>query len=159
MSYHDIVHVVKPTIEALGYQCWGIEFGIYGKRALLRIFIDHPDGISLDNCSEVSQQISGVLDVESTIKRAYILEVSSPGLDRPLFERSHYECYVGEKIKVRCYSAIEGRKNILGFLDSVNGDSIIVRVEDDSLEVPFDSIRRANLVFNQNIKKDKKVKV
>ena len=148
MKYYDITNVVKSVVEAEGYMCWGVEFNAYGKRALLRVFIDHPNGVSLDDCSAVSGQLSAVLDVENCIKQTYTLEVSSPGIERVFFEPSQYSDYIGSKVKVRCFAPIEGRKNFVGLLDSSNEEMIKLKLTDECIDIPIDNIRKARLVMD-----------
>lgn len=147
MAYRGITSIVKPVIEAMGYECWGIQFSAHGRRALLRVYIDHVNGISLDDCSAVSEQLSGVLDVESVINRSYTLEISSPGVERPLLEHSQYRRYIGARIKVQCYTAISGRKRIAGVLEAISDEMIRLKADDTHIEIPFVEIRRANLLY------------
>ncbi len=149
MAYRNIASVVKPVVEAMGYDCWGIQFSTYKRRALLRVFIDHADGISLDDCSSVSGQLSGVLDVENVINCPYTLEVSSPGLERPLLECGQYRRYIGAKIKVHCHTAIDNRKKIAGVLKAVSDEMIKLKVDAGCIEVPFTEISRANLIYDE----------
>ena len=92
-----------------------------GKHTVLRIYIDSPDGITVSHCSDVSHQISGVLEVEEPIKGAFTLEVSSPGIDRPLFNFEHFKKFVGSKVKLKLYHAVEGKRKIIGLIESVDG--------------------------------------
>src|SRR3546814_20478459 len=93
--------LLAPVVEALGYQCWGIEFISQGRHSLLRVYIDHADGILIDDCEKVSRQLSGVLDVEDPISVDYTLEVSSPGMDRPLFTIDQYTAHIGVRVKIK----------------------------------------------------------
>jgi ribosome maturation factor RimP len=98
------------------------------------------------DCELVSNQISGVLDVEDPIKGRYTLEVSSPGLDRPLFERSHYERFLGSKARIRLTRPIEGRRNFTGYLLAVDEDKVTLKVDETEFELPFSDIQQARLV-------------
>jgi ribosome maturation factor RimP len=112
--------LVRQEVELLGYELVGVEFVGQGKgAAVLRIYIDHEDGITLDDCVEVSHQVSGVLDVEDPIKENYRLEVSSPGLDRPLFELAHFERFKGSRVRIKTRNKIENRHRFTGKLDGV----------------------------------------
>lgn len=148
MKYRDIINLVKPIVEAEGYVCWGVEFNAYGKRALLRVFIDHTDGISLDDCSKVSEQLSAVLDVENVIRQTYTLEVSSPGIERSIFEPEQYEGYIGSKMRVQCFAPIDGRKRFVGFLESKDDEMIKLKVDAEYIDIPIAGIRKANLVVD-----------
>lgn len=147
---YNLAELIKPVIVRMGYVYWGMEFFSYARRAILRVMIDHVDGITLDDCSAVSDQLSGVLDVENPIKQPYTLEVSSPGIDRPLFEVAHYRRYIGEKVKVNTYSMIDGRRNFSGLLRVVEEDVVIVDVDGVEVQIPFNLIRRTRLVYNKS---------
>ena len=92
----NLDNLLRPVIADLGYVCWGIEYQRQGRGALLRVYIDSEAGIDLEDCEQVSRRLSGILDVEDPIAGEYLLEVSSPGLDRLLFTRAHYEQFIGE---------------------------------------------------------------
>src|SRR5690554_4251416 len=93
--------LVAPAVEALGFELWGLEYHSRNRQTLLRIFIDGPDGVTVDDCAAVSRQISAVMDVEDPIAGEYTLEVGSPGLDRPLYTLEQFQRYVGEPVKLR----------------------------------------------------------
>lgn len=142
--------LLTPIVEGLGFTLWGIEFRSSQKHAHLKVFIDREAGITVDHCSDVSHQISGVLDVEDPINVPYTLEVSSPGLDRPLMKIEHFERYVGSTIKVRLSWAVNDRKNFLGKLMSVNVDEIAMELDDgEAVVFPFNAVKRANLVNSE----------
>ena len=136
-----------PVIAGLGYDLWGIEYRSSLKHAHVKIFIDHEDGITLDHCSEVSQQISALLDVEDPINVPYTLEVSSPGVERPLLKLEHYRRYVGTEIKVRLTWALEGRKNFRGELTAVEADDITLSVDSEEVSFSIDAVKRAHLIY------------
>jgi ribosome maturation factor RimP len=91
-----LVNIIQPIVEGLGYECWGIEFNAHPQHGLLRVYIDKAEGILIDDCSKVSHQLSGVLDVEDPIPGNYNLEVSSPGADRPFFKAQQFERFIGK---------------------------------------------------------------
>tara|TARA_R110002096_G_scaffold46543_3_gene124225 strand:+ start:1633 stop:2094 length:462 start_codon:yes stop_codon:yes gene_type:complete len=138
----------EPIVQGLGFDLWGVQLRSSENHALVKIFIDHKDGISVDNCSEVSHQVSGILDVEDPISVAYTLEVSSPGLDRPLMKREHFEKYLGEEIKVRLGWAVQERRNFLGQLTKIDEENITMTVDGDLVEFPFNAVKRANLIYS-----------
>lgn len=138
-----------PIVEGLGFSLWGVDFRHSQHHALVKVYIDHEDGITVDNCSEVSHQISGILDVEDPITVAYTLEVSSPGLERPLMKQEHYLAYVGQEIKVRLSWAIQERKNYLGTLTQVSEDEITIKVDGELFELPINAVKRANLIYSE----------
>jgi ribosome maturation factor RimP len=139
--------LLQPVVEALGCELWGLELQAGGKTKLLRIFIDRAEeGVGIEDCERVSRQSSAVLDVEDAINGEYILEVSSPGMDRPLYELSQYEQYIGEDISLRLRFPYEGRRNFKGRLTGVDGDEIIVVATDHEFLFPVEGIEKANVV-------------
>ncbi|MBT6105155.1 ribosome maturation factor RimP [SAR92 clade bacterium H231] len=139
--------LLQPVVEALGCELWGLELQAGGKTKLLRIFIDRAEeGVGIEDCERVSRQSSAVLDVEDVINGEYILEVSSPGMDRPLYELSQYEQYIGEDISLRLRFPYEGRRNFKGRLTGVDGDEIIVVATDHEFLFPVEGIEKANVV-------------
>lgn len=138
--------ILRPVVEALEYEFWGLEYLPQGRHSVLRVFIDHADGIGVDDCAKVSHQISGVLDVEDPIQNEYDLEVSSPGLDRPLFQLDHYARFVGHQVALRLQAPFEGRRKYQGIIKGVEDDSVLVVVDDHELVLPFESIERAVIV-------------
>ena len=138
--------LLAPVVEALGYQCWGVEFISQGRHSLLRVYIDHADGILIDDCEKVSRQISAVLDVEDPVSGEYTLEVSSPGMDRPLFTLEQFAAHAGEQVKIRLRSPYEGRRNFQGVLRGVEEQDVIVQVEDHEYLLPIESIDKANII-------------
>ena len=138
--------LLAPVVEALGYQCWGIEFIAQGKHSLLRVYIDHANGILIDDCEKVSRQLSGVLDVEDPITVEYTLEVSSPGMDRPLFTLEQFAAHAGEQVTIKLRSPFDGRRNFKGFLRGVEDQDIVVLVDDHEYLLPIDSVDKANII-------------
>ena len=140
--------LLQPVVEAMDCELWGLELQMGGKAKLLRIFIDRDEevGVGVDDCERVSRQASAVLDVEDVIPGEYILEVSSPGMDRPLYELDHYARYLGEEISLRLRFPYEGRRNYKGRLKAIEGDEIVVVVTDNEFLFPVEGIEKANLV-------------
>ncbi|BAN50645.1 ribosome maturation factor RimP [Metapseudomonas resinovorans] len=138
--------LLAPVVEALGYQCWGIEFLSQGRHSLLRIYIDHENGILVEDCEKVSRQISGVLDVEDPIANEYTLEVSSPGMDRPLFTLEQFAVHAGELVKIKLRSPFEGRRNFQGLLRGVEEQDVVVLIEDREFLLPIELIDKANII-------------
>ncbi len=138
--------LIAPVVTGLGFELWGIEYLSQGRHTVLRVFIDSEDGIHVDDCAAVSRQLSGVFDVEDPIAGEYNLEVSSPGMDRPLFTLSHYERYVGHKVQIRLRVPFEGRRKFSGLLKGVEGDEVVVEVDNHEYLLPIDSIDKANIV-------------
>jgi ribosome maturation factor RimP len=144
----NVHNLIEPVVSALGYELVGIEYLSQGRRSLLRIFIDHVDGINVHDCERVSHQVSGVLDVEDVIRGQYTLEVSSPGLDRPLFTKEQFERFIGSEVNVRLSVAQGGRKKFKGVLRSIDDTNVVLEMDDQEIRLPFNAIEKANLVPN-----------
>jgi ribosome maturation factor RimP len=141
-----LVDLIEPIIVGLGYECVGIDYNPHPKHGLLRIYIDSEKGILVEDCTKVSHQISGILDVEDPIQGEYQLEVSSPGADRPFFKISQFEPFKGSTVSIHLYKAIAGRRKIIGLIDSVEGDVLMVKETDQIFEIPFGAMSKARLV-------------
>lgn len=137
--------LLAPTVEALGFDLWGLEVLSQGRHSLLRLYIEGENGVSIDDCAAVSRQVSGVLDVEDPINGEYTLEVSSPGVDRLLFVPDHYAAYIGEWIELRLRVPFEGRRKIKGTLKGLEGEEVVVQVEDQEFLLPYSAIERAQV--------------
>lgn len=137
--------LLAPVVESMGFEFWGLEY-IQGRGAVLRVYIDHDDGISVDDCAEVSHQVSGVLDVEDPISGEFNLEVSSPGMDRPLFTLPQWQRYPGESVHVRLLAPVMGRRKMAAKIMGVEGDDLLLESEGEQFRVPFAQVDRANLV-------------
>lgn len=138
--------MLTPAVTALGYELWGLEYLTHGRQAVLRVFIDSPNGIGVEDCAAVSRQISAVLDVEDPIPVEYTLEVSSPGMDRPLFTLEQYARHIGEHVKLRLRTPFEGRRNFSGQMTAVENDEIVVMVEEHEYLLPIELIDKANII-------------
>jgi len=142
----NVQDLIEPVIVSMGYELVGLEY-IPGKHsATLRLFIDSRDGITVDDCSAVSHQVSGLLDVEDPLVGRYTLEVSSPGLDRPLFKLAHYEAFLGHRVKLRLRVPLNNRRKFTGVIKAVEGNDIIVLTDDEEFQLNFDLIEKANLI-------------
>ena len=142
-----IRQLLQPVVEALGCELWGVDLQTGAKTKLLRIYIDKDnDLVGIEDCERVSRQASSILDVEDAINGEYVLEVASPGMDRPLYEIGQYEKYVGEDISLRLRFPYEGRRNFKGRLTGVDGDEIILVVTDHEYLFPVEGIEKANVV-------------
>lgn len=141
-----LAELIEPVVTGLGYECFGIEYVPHSKHGILRVFIDSENGILLDDCSKVSHQLSGVLDVENPIPGHYQLEVSSPGLDRSLFRLEHFERFKNKTVSIRLIEKFNERKKFRGGLIGVKGDNVVVEEAGESIEIPFRLIEKARLV-------------
>lgn len=142
----QVWRIVQPTVERLGYEFVGTEYIRHGGRNTLRVFIDTPAGVTLEDCEAVSHQLSGVLDVEDPLGGAYDLEVSSPGLDRPLFREEDFRRFAGERVKIRTTVPRDGRRNYTGTLLGIEHGRVCVQVDRETFELDYDEIERARLV-------------
>jgi ribosome maturation factor RimP len=146
-SERQIADLLEPTITALGLELWGVEHISQGRHSVLRIYIDNPDGISIEDCERVSRQVSAVLDVEDPIAGEYNLEVSSPGADRRLFSLEQFNLYVGNEVSVRLRTPIEGRRKLQGRISEVTENTVCLEVDSVIYQCPFEAVEKANLVF------------
>ena len=138
----ELRKLIEPAVTALGYELVGVELG----RGLLRVYIDHEEGISADDCQSVSYQVSGLLDVEDPISGKYALEISSPGLDRPLFKAADFERFAGQQVTLKLTIPVEGRRKYTGVLLGLNDEQVIVNAEGQELSFSLDQIDQAKLV-------------
>ncbi|WP_295540940.1 ribosome maturation factor RimP [uncultured Thiohalocapsa sp.] len=136
--------LVCSVVEPMGYECVGVEHE--AAAAVLRVYIDHADGIGLDDCESVSHQLSGALDVADPIAGHYDLEVSSPGLDRPLFALEHFQRFTGARVRVRLAEKLDGRRRFDGRIAGVDGETVWLDAEGGRLALPFAQIESARLV-------------
>ncbi len=143
-----IEDVIEPVVSGLGYEFVGAQFGQAENGQTLRVFIDTEHGVVVEDCVAVSRQLSAVLDVEDTIKSAYQLEVSSPGIDRPLFTAAQFAEQMKQVVKVKMAVAVDGRRNFKGRLIEVKNDAALVEVDGIDYTLPVEDIEEAHLVAN-----------
>lgn len=142
-----LTSLVREVIEPMGYELVGIDFfGRGGRRALLRVYIDQAQGITLDDCTAVSHQLSGVLDVEDPIAGEYDLEVSSPGLDRPLFTPEHFIRFRGHRARIKLTAKRDGRRHLEGILGELLDGNLRLEIEGGQIELPLAAVESARLV-------------
>jgi ribosome maturation factor RimP len=146
MTGEELARLLEPTVEQLGYELADLELKLAGRDSLVRVFIDKPEGVGLEDCETVSRQVSAVLDVEDPVPGHYVLEVSSPGLDRKLTKPAHYRRYVGEEIRIQLRFPIEGRRKFRGRLTSAGPETIQIEVDGKLHELPIATIDTARLV-------------
>ena len=138
--------LLKPSIDALGYELVAIEMTNTGGGEVLRIYIDQDTGITVDDCARVSRQVSAVLEVEDPVSGAYALEVSSPGLDRPLVKPADFKRFEGDQVKIRIYEPVLGRRNFTGKLVAAENEFVVVEVDNEQYELPYLNIDKARRV-------------
>ncbi|MCY0966973.1 ribosome maturation factor RimP [Parathalassolituus penaei] len=141
-----LIEMLAPVVESMDFVFWGLELLMQGKQTVLRVYIDHANGITVDNCADVSRQLSAVLDVEDPIAQDYTLEVSSPGMDRPLFRLEQYVQSVGQIIELRLRLPFDGRRRFKGLLKGVEQEDIVLLVDDHEYLLPVDLIEKAQIV-------------
>ncbi len=147
----DIVEKLEPIVSGLGYEFIGAEMGQTENGQTLRIYIDKPEGIDVEDCATVSRQINAVIDVEETngkalISSAYLLEVSSPGVDRPLFTAAQFAQHIAQTVKIKLLAGVEGRRNFKGKLISVDDEHAVVEVDGLDYTIPLSDIAEAYLL-------------
>lgn len=138
--------MLEPVVNVLGCELVGIEYIQQGRHSILRLYIDKDTGVTVDDCSDVSYQVSGLLDVEDPIKEPYTLEVSSPGLDRLLCKAEHFERFAGHRARIRLRLPQQGRRNFTGVIKSCHNGQVLMDVDGELYALPVDAIEKARLV-------------
>ena len=142
---NEIAELIKPTILSMGYELWGLNVGQQNNSLKFTLYIDSVNGINIDDCEKVSNQVTHLLDTEEVCGSEYVLEVSSPGFDRILITKEHFGRYIKEKVKVKLKWLVNNRKNIKGVIKEVTDDCVIINDENESYEIKYDSIDSARL--------------
>tara|TARA_Y100001978_G_scaffold124454_1_gene111050 strand:- start:75 stop:533 length:459 start_codon:yes stop_codon:yes gene_type:complete len=146
-STKNLESLVAPTIEALGYRVWGLELqGGFKNNLKVVLYIDSEDGISVDDCATVSEHVSDILDMEELVPSSYVLEVSSPGLDRILFKDQHFKESIGLNVDVRLSRPFQGRKKLTGVLLDHGDLELVLRDKIGDRNIPVDAIRKVRIV-------------
>ncbi len=146
MSSVRLTNLLKPLVEDLGYEFVGLEHGSNPKNPVLVIYIDRPDGIAVEDCEKVSREVAALLDVEDPIPGKYNLEISSPGLDRPLFTPQQFAQFAGEVAQISVYAPVEGRRKFRGKILAVEDEKIELDQDGARVVLVMDNIARARLV-------------
>lgn len=148
----ELRQLLEPGVNALGFELVDVELTGSGHNSTLRVYIDAPGGVSVEDCADVSEQLSAILDVEDPLPSSYLLEVSSPGLDRPLVKREDFQRFAGESVKIRIHQPLEGRKNFTGRILAVEGEQVVLELDPavggkpGRIALSIDEIDRARLV-------------
>ncbi len=145
MIEEKIEQYIKPSLESLGYELWGCQYIPQGNNALLRIYIDKDGGIGIEDCEQVSRVVGALLDVEDPISGQYRLEISSPGIPRPLFYSWQYQRYQGEWAEIRLSKPIDGQRKFAGIIVSADEHKLVLKTNDTFHEFLFSSIAKAHL--------------
>ena len=140
-------HLIEPVVESEGFELIELKY-VPGKNGRLSLYIDREPGITIDNCEQVNGMVSDFLDQTDPISHSYNLEVSSPGLERPLRKREHFLKYSGEKVKIKTDKPIQGRRNFSGILNGIDGEMVRLKLEEGSVvDIPLAQIAKANLCY------------
>lgn len=142
-----ITELIGTTVQALGLELWGVELLQQGRYSLLRVYIEREEGVTIEDCEKVSRQVSALLDVEDPIAGEYTLEVSSPGVDRPLFSVEQYAKYVGSEVNLKLRRAVDGRRKFKGQIIKVSGDIVGLLVEGTEYDLEYSDIEKASIVY------------
>ena len=142
----DLRKLLEPGVSAMGFELVDVEMAGSHHSPTLRVYIDSPRGVNVDDCAKVSRQLSALLDVEDPLPGQYTLEVSSPGLDRPLVKPEDFRRFIGETIKVKLQQPVLGRRNFSGRLVDVAADHVVVEVDKEIFNLAFNDMERARLV-------------
>ena len=145
LTVTHIDELLQPGAEALGYELVAVEMS-GGDTSIVRVYIDHADGITVTDCAKASRQFSAILDVEDPISNKYTLEVSSPGMDRPLAKPQHFIDVVGQGVKIKMATLVDGRRRFTGELVEANEQFAVVEVDGEQTELPYEDMDRARLV-------------
>jgi ribosome maturation factor RimP len=148
MFRETLERLLRPVVEGLGFELWELEYFPRRGNALLRLYLDSPRGITLDDCESVSRAVSEVLDTQDPLPDRYALEVSSPGIERSLKLPRDFARRVGDNVKVRTIAPVDGRTNITGELVSADDDGIVVAVAGGELRVRHTDIASARTVVD-----------
>ena len=140
-----VTKLVQNTIENKGYELVDVEYLKEGKDWYLRIYIDKEEGVSLDDCEVVSREVSEILDKENPIDNSYILEVSSPGVERPLKKERDFERFSGKAVYVKTFAPIDGKKEFKGILRGMENGNVAVEMENQKHYIPKDKVASAHL--------------
>jgi len=142
----ELRKLLEPGVAATGFDLVEVELAGSHHHPTLRVYIDSPAGVNVDDCARVSRQLSALLDVEDPLPGHYTLEVSSPGLDRPLVKPEDFMRYVGETIKIKMQQPMLGRRNFSGRLVDVTADHVVIEVDKERFDLMFEGMERARLV-------------
>lgn len=142
----DLHDLLEPGAEALGFEVLAVELTGSPGRMILRVYIDGPKGVTVDDCARASQQFSAILDVEDPVPGHYTLEVSSPGLDRPLTKARHFQAVVGQEVRVTTSDAVGGRRRFRGELRNANSQDLELLVDGETYRIPIAKVIKARLV-------------
>ncbi len=143
----QIIDLTEPILENMGFELVDVEYLLERGRWVLRLYIDSENGITLDDCARVSRELGDVMDTRDLITHRYVLEVSSPGLNRPLRKEKDFIRVIGKKIKVRMIAPIDGRRNFTGYLTDFRQGNLLVESNGQDVVLPWTEVEKANLIY------------
>ena len=147
LRHDELDNLLKPVVAALGLELLGVEYAPHRSNALVRLYVDAPGRpVTIEDCEAVSREVSATLDVEDPVKSRYTLEVSSPGIDRPLFAPAHFARFVGKDAKVQVNVPIDGRRRFQGPIRGVEGETILLEQDGNIVNIEHGNVQKANLV-------------
>ena len=144
----SIFSLFEPMLEDMGFELVEVEYLTMHGRWILRLYIDKEGGVTIDDCADVSRDLGDIIDVKEIIDHEYVLEVSSPGLNRPLRKEKDFIKVIGSMIKLKMTRDLNGQKNFTGNLKDLNNRTIYLETEGKLIELPFDDIEKSNLIFD-----------
>jgi ribosome maturation factor RimP len=146
MTIETLNELIKPALASIDLTLWGIELIGQGGGMIVRVYIDSEKGATISDCEKATKQIGAVLDVEDVFSSRYTLEVSTPGMERGLFEKAHYQRYIGQQAKIKLSLPIEEKRKHIGVITNVTDDEVMLKVGENEITIPFHQIKKANLV-------------
>jgi len=146
MSLQKLNELIQPLVEDLGYEFIGLEYNPNPKHSVLRIYIDHENGVGIQDCEIVSRETAALLDVKDPIRSHYNLEVSSPGLDRPLFTPAHFSEFTGSEVQINLFAPQDGRRKFTGPILSAGESSVSIEQDGSEVTLDYDNIAKAKLI-------------
>jgi ribosome maturation factor RimP len=144
---NQVFDIASPVLEDIGFELIDVEYLTMNGRWILRLYVDKEGGVTIDDCVSVSRELGDLLDVKDVISHEYVLEVSSPGLNRPLKREKDFIKFTGKKIKCRMAGPVDGQKNFSGRLKDIKEGRVFLKTESGIVELPLDDIEKANLVY------------
>ncbi len=143
--------LAEPVVMSLGFELVDVEFQRERQGWVLRLYIDKPGGVNLGDCVRVSEVLGDLLDAKDFIHHAYHLEISSPGVDRPLRKREDFERFAGDKVKIQLKEPLEGRRNFTGLLRGIEGEEIIIEIDGRVWRLPREKVKKAHIKFEFDV--------
>jgi ribosome maturation factor RimP len=145
--YRKLRELIEPTVHSMGLRLWGLDVPATLKGGVLRVYIDSDEGVTIDQCAELSKHLNVILDMEDMIPGPYTLEVSSPGLERPFFTLDQLAPYMGRTLTVKLKEPLQGSRKWRGRLEAVGEGTITIQTQEQRVVIPWEQVHKANLVY------------